>query len=115
MLLGGDRAFAGGRQSHSSFLVSLNTLSGLGGSIPHVGSKGNNVEVLVDVVHNLGLEEGLGSVIHDLVGELGPQILDNLELSSEEGVLSWVHGVIVGLEEGGVHSRNGFHEALEAG
>merc|ERR1719320_229242 len=108
----------------------------------------------MDVVHNLGLEEGLGSVIHDLVaelglgnvlselldasassllgtvevndlvsivlgtsaiGQLGHQILDNLELSPEEGVLSWVHGVIVGLEEGGVHSRNSLNEALEAG
>merc|ERR1719500_2418170 len=49
------------------------------------------------------------------IGQLGHQVLDNLELSSKEGILSWVHGVIVGLEEGGVHSRNGFHEALEAG
>merc|ERR1719384_871373 len=148
-----DRAFAGGRQSHSGLLVSLNRFSGLGGSIPHVGSEDNDVEVLMDIVHNLGLEEGLGSVIHDLVaelglgnvlselldasassllgtvevndlvsivlgtsavGQLGHQLLDNLELSPEEGVLGWVHGVIVGLEEGGVHSRNSLHEALEA-
>merc|ERR1719480_56712 len=41
--------------------------------------------------------------------------LTTLELSPEEGVLGWVHGVIVGLEEGGVHSRNSLHETLEAG
>merc|ERR1712095_121811 len=153
-LLGGDRAFARGRQSHSGLLVSLNRFSGLGGSIPHVGSEDNDVEVLVDVVHDLGLEEGLGSVIHDLVaelglgdvlpelldasatsllgtvevndlvsivlgtstiGQLGNELLDNLELASEEGILGWVHDIVVGLKEGGVHSGDSLDEALEAG
>merc|ERR1712110_948342 len=70
-LLGGDCALAGGRESHSGLLFSINSLPGLGGSIPHVGGEDNDVEVLVDVVHDLGLEEGLGGVIHDLVAELG--------------------------------------------
>merc|ERR1719360_391433 len=80
-ILSGDRALAGGRESHSGLLVGINNLSGLGGSIPHVGSEDNDVEVLVDVVHNLGLEECLGRVIHDLVAQLGlsnvlPELLD---------------------------------------
>merc|ERR1712018_540774 len=80
-LLGGDGALAGGRESHSGLLVSINSFPGLGGSIPHVGGEDNDVEVLVDVVHDLGLKEGLGSVVHDLVAELGlgdvlPELLD---------------------------------------
>jgi len=46
-------------------------LPGQVSGLPHVGSEDNQVEVLVDVVHDLGLQEGLGSVIHDLVAELG--------------------------------------------
>ena len=43
----------------------------------------------MNVVHDLGLEEGLGAVIHDLVAELGlgdvlPQLLD----ASAPGLLS---------------------------
>ena len=49
--------------------------------LPHIGSIDDHVEVLVNVVHDLGLEEGLGTVIHDLVAKLGlgdvlPQLLD---------------------------------------
>ena len=48
---------------------------------PHVGGIDDHVEVLVDVVHNLGLKEGLGAVVHNLVAELGlgdilPKLLD---------------------------------------
>merc|ERR1712214_26386 len=153
-LLGGNRAFARGRQSHSGLLVSLNRFSGLGGSIPHVGSEDNDVEVLVDVVHNLGLEESLGSVIHDLVAELGlgnvlselldagassllgavkvnnfvsiilrgntilhlsNELLDNLKLSSEKGVLGLVHDVLVCLKDSGIEAGDSLNEALVAG
>jgi len=41
------------------------------GSLTEVCSEADEIEVLVDVVHDLGLKEGLGSVIHDLVAELG--------------------------------------------
>ena len=49
--------------------------------LSHVGCIDNQIEVLVDVIHDLGLEEGLGTVIHDLVAELGlgnilPQLLN---------------------------------------
>ena len=48
---------------------------------PHVGGIDDHVEVLVDVVHNLGLKEGLGAVVHNLVAELRlgnvlPKLLD---------------------------------------
>ena len=50
-------------------------------SLPHVGGEDDEIEVLVDVVHDLGLEEHLGGVVHDLVAQLGlgdvlPQLLD---------------------------------------
>merc|ERR1719378_1772542 len=44
---------------------------GQDGGLTQVGGEANDVEVLVDVVHDLGLEEGLGGVVHDLVAELG--------------------------------------------
>merc|ERR1719282_121698 len=153
-ILGGDGTLARGRQSNISLLISLDNLSGSGSSLSHVGSEDNDVEVLVDVVHDLGLEEGLGSVIHDLIGELGlgdvlsqlldasassllgsvqvndlvsivlgassilessHQLLDNLELSSEESVPAHVHHVAVSLQEAGVDSRNSLDETLEGG
>merc|ERR1712165_27254 len=44
---------------------------GQDGGLAQVGGEANDVEVLVDIVHDLGLQEGLGSVVHDLVAELG--------------------------------------------
>merc|ERR1712038_2011018 len=46
-------------------------LPGQVSSLPHVGGENNQVEVLVDVVHNFHLQEGLGGIVHDLVAELG--------------------------------------------
>merc|ERR1719481_486727 len=40
-------------------------------SLSHVSSKADDVEVLVDVIHDLALKEGLSSIIHDLIAELG--------------------------------------------
>ena len=39
--------------------------------VSQVGSEADQVEVLLDVVHNLGLEESLSGIIHDLVAQLG--------------------------------------------
>ena len=55
-------------------------------SLTHVGSEGDQVEVFVDVVHDLGLEENLSSVVHDLIAELGlgnilSQLLDTSSTS----------------------------------
>merc|ERR1719282_1154853 len=153
-ILGGDGTLARGRQSNISLLISLDNLSGSSSSLSHVGSEDNDVEVLVDVVHDLGLEEGLGSVIHDLVGQLGlgnvlsqlldasassllgsvqvndlvsivlgshaishltNQLLDNLELSSEESVLALVHHVLVSLEDAGIDAGHSLNQTLVAG
>merc|ERR1712110_861472 len=100
-----------GRESHSGLLFSINSLPGLGGSIPHVGGEDNDVEVLVDVVNDL-VSIVLGT---NTIGHLGNQLFDNLELAPEEGIPGWVHDVIVCLEEGGVHSGHSLDKALEAG
>merc|ERR1712141_626671 len=124
-------------------------------SFAHVCGEDNEIEVLVDVVHDLGLEEHLGGVVHDLVAQLGlsnvlselldtstsslgttilvndlvafslgtlavsskisNQLLDDLELSSEESVLVGVHLVSVHLEERQVHAGNSLNETLEGG
>merc|ERR1719414_1602903 len=39
--------------------------------VSQVGSEADQVEVLLDVVHNLGLEESLSGIIHDLIAQLG--------------------------------------------
>merc|ERR1711973_543956 len=64
----------------SAFLSSGTKFLGVG-CLPHVGGEDNKVVVLVDVVHDLHLKEGLGGVVHDFVGQLGlgdvlPQLLD---------------------------------------
>merc|ERR1719228_759568 len=51
------------------------------GHLSHVGGEHDEVVVFVDVVHDLHLEESLGCVVHDLVGQLGlgdvlPELLD---------------------------------------
>merc|ERR1712179_1614 len=65
--------------------VLLNLLrAGLPGqisSLPHVGGEDNQIEVLVDVVHNFHFQESLGGIIHNLVAEFGlsnvlPELLD---------------------------------------
>merc|ERR1719309_9129 len=57
------------------------------GSLTQVGGEADQVEVLVDVIHDLGLEEGLGSVIHDLVAELGlSNVLSQLLDASSSGL-----------------------------
>merc|ERR1719250_374465 len=66
-----DRTFSTGRKSYSSFLVSLNSFPSSCSLFTHVSSKNNQVEIFLDVVHDLGLQEGLGSIVHDFVAELG--------------------------------------------
>merc|ERR1719195_907643 len=40
-------------------------------SLTHVGGEDNQIEILVDIVHDLGLEEDLGGIVQDLVAQLG--------------------------------------------
>merc|ERR1719391_1516412 len=137
-----------------SLLVSFNGLSGSSSSLSHVSSKANDVEVLVDVVHDLALEEGLGSIIHDLIAELGlsnvlselldssassllgaiqvndlvsivlcsstiieggHKLLDNLKLSSEQGILGSIHDIPVSLEEAGIDSWDSLNKSFKGG
>merc|ERR1719318_807544 len=51
------------------FLISASILCYFS-SFAHVGCEGNHEEVLVDVVHDFGLEENLGSIIHNLIAKL---------------------------------------------
>merc|ERR1719507_2845902 len=65
-LVSGD----GGLATGQSVLIGPSVLSQISG-LAHVGGEDNEIEVLVDVVHDLGLEEHLGGVVHDLVAQLG--------------------------------------------
>merc|ERR1719219_671765 len=67
---GGSGNFAAGERKSCFFFIT--------GFIPHklggfsdVDGENDQVEVLVDVVHDLGLQEYLRGVVHDLVTQLG--------------------------------------------
>ena len=62
---------ASSRESEVLLLVLRTGFSGQVSCLPHVGGEDDQVEVLVDVVHDLHLEESLGGVVHDLVAQLG--------------------------------------------
>merc|ERR1711992_435170 len=67
-------------------------LPGQVSGLPHVGGEDNQVEVLVDIVHNFHLQEGLGSIVHNLIAELGlgnvlSQLLDASSTSLGGSVL----------------------------
>merc|ERR1719411_2435258 len=153
-LVSGDGGLAS-RESVLGLVLVRQRVSGQVGGLTHVGGEDNEIEVLVDVVHDLGLEEHLGGVVHDLVAQLGlgnvlselldastsslgrtilvndlvafslgtlavsskisNQLLDDLELSSEESILVGVHLISVHLEERQVHAGNSLNETLEGG
>merc|ERR1719479_825684 len=80
-LLGGDGTFPTGGQSNRALLISSDGLPCASAGLSHVSGEHNEIEVLVDVVHDLALQEGLGGVVHDLVAQLGlgdvlPELLD---------------------------------------
>merc|ERR1719320_1722840 len=66
-----NRTFSTGRKSYSSFLIRFNSFPSSCSLLTHVSSKDNQVEIFLDVIHDLGLQEGLGSIVHDFVAELG--------------------------------------------
>ena len=77
---GGDGALAA-LQRELRLLVLGHRVPGEVHLVQDVAGEHDQEVVLVDVVHDLGLEEGLGGVIHDLVAQLGlgdvlPQLLD---------------------------------------
>ena len=69
-ILSGGGDLASGQGKFGLVFVS-GTSDGGSGLLAHVCSEADHVEVLGDVVHDLGLEESLSGVIHDLVAELG--------------------------------------------
>merc|ERR1719336_2334554 len=85
-LVGGDGALASS-QGELGLLVVWNQVPSSIGCLPHVGGEGNQVVILVDVVHDLNLEEGLGRVVHDLVGQLRlGNVLPQLLYASSSGL-----------------------------
>merc|ERR1711990_603582 len=153
-LVSGDGGLSS-RESVLGLVLVGQRVPGQVSGLAHVCGEDNEIEVLVDVVHDLGLEEHLGGVVHDLVAQLGlsnvlselldtstsslgrtilvndlvalslgtlavsskisNQLLDDLELSTEESVLVGVHLVSVHLEERQVHAGNSLNETLEGG
>merc|ERR1711890_140746 len=75
-VLGGGGPLSSGKGS-----ISTLGIHGDVGSLADISSEDNQVEVLLDVVHDLSLEESLCGVVHDFVAELGfsdvlPGLLD---------------------------------------
>merc|ERR1719507_2367451 len=64
-------------------------VSGQISGLAHVGGEDNEIEVLVDVVHDLGLEEDLGGVVHDLVAQLGLNNVLSELLDTSSSSLGW--------------------------
>merc|ERR1719347_1410641 len=61
-----NRAFSTGWEGHISLLVSLNSFPCCRSLFPHVSSKHNQIEILLDIVHDLGFQEGLSLIVHNL-------------------------------------------------
>merc|ERR1719397_1304146 len=84
-LVGRDGSLAAGQPVLGFVLIGPNL--GQHSGLTHVGGEGDQVEILVDVVHDLGLEEHLSSIVHNLVAELGlGDVLSQLLDSSAAGL-----------------------------
>ena len=68
--LGGGGDLASG-EGESLLVLLRHALRGNLALVSQVGGEADQVEVLLDVVHNLGFEESLSGIIHDLVAQLG--------------------------------------------
>merc|ERR1719474_2569089 len=58
------------REGQGSFLFISARFPGKISCLADVACEDNQIEVPVDVVHDLHLEEGLSSIVHDLIAEL---------------------------------------------
>merc|ERR1719510_1162253 len=58
-------------QNEILFINFAHSTNGSSRLFPQVSSKDNQIEILLDVVHDLGFQEGLSSIVHDFVAELG--------------------------------------------
>merc|ERR1719483_530187 len=70
-ICGRNCTFSTGRKSNCSLLVSFNRFSSSYSLFTHISSKCNDVKIFLDVVHDLGLQESLSSIVHDLIAQLG--------------------------------------------
>ena len=51
-------------------MVVANSTNGAKGLFAKVGAENDQVEILLDVIHDLDFEESLGCVVHNFVAEL---------------------------------------------
>ena len=51
-------------------MVVANSTNGAKGLFAKVGAENDQVEILLDVIHDLDFEESLGCVVHDFVAKL---------------------------------------------
>merc|ERR1712223_2166592 len=58
-------------QSESLLVFISDTILGTLALITEISSEADQIEVLLDVVHDFGFEESLSGIVHDLVAELG--------------------------------------------
>ena len=58
-------------QSESLLVFVSDTILGNLALITEISSEADQIEVLLDVVHDFGFEESLSGIVHDLVAELG--------------------------------------------
>merc|ERR1711990_1098703 len=110
-LVSGDGGLSS-RESVLGLVLVGQRVPGQVSGLAHVCGEDNEIEVLVDVVHDLGALS-LGTLA--VSSKISNQLLDDLELSSEESVLVGVHLVSVHLEERQVHAGNSLNETLEGG
>merc|ERR1711976_592396 len=115
------------------------SFSGKISCLSHVSCEDNEVEIFVDVVHDLITELGFSNIFSELLDtsatslwcsifvnnlvtfilgsssilESADKLFDNLKLSSEEGILLGVHGISVHLEKIKIDSRNSFNKTLK--
>ena len=72
-------------QAESLFVFVSDTILGNLALITEICSEADQIEVLLDVVHDFGLEESLCGIVHDLVAQFGfgnvlAQLLDTSTL-----------------------------------
>merc|ERR1719273_1187899 len=118
-LSGGGNFSAG--QAESLFVFVSDTILGNLALITEICSEADQIEVLLDVVHDFGLEESLCGIVHDLVAQFGfgnvlAQLFDTSTLRCgsvfvDDFVL--LKFIFVHAKEFKVDSGNGFDETFE--
>merc|ERR1711892_964499 len=66
-----NTALATGRQGDRSFLVICHSISGSNSSFTDISSKDDQIEIFLNVVHDLSFQKCLSSIIHDFITKFG--------------------------------------------